>query len=293
MKESSRADYIKRINTVLDYIADNPEEELSIEKLAELSAFSPYHFHRIFKAFTNETVGIYQRRIRLEKSVFKLRYNPGKSITDIAFSLGFNSSSAFNRAFKNHFGQNPSEVREKLPDDNILNRNSENIQIDEHSPITSWKIENLNPYRVFVYRFTGSFYDGSVIDHWCKHIKNAHDKGIINEDSKYLGIVHDDPDITQEEKCRLDCCISTDSDLVSDIKVIPGGLHAIFHFEGDGVKDTFRAYNWIYGQWFPGSGFEPGETPGYNNYYDFNRGDQPSIDSQVRYYICIPVNRVN
>jgi len=46
--------YLQRINLVIDHITSNPADHLSLDALAKLAAFSPFHFHRIFKSVTGE-----------------------------------------------------------------------------------------------------------------------------------------------------------------------------------------------------------------------------------------------
>lgn len=82
-------EYIARINRVLDYIEAHLAESLTLEELAAISCFSPFHFHRIFRAFIGETVGQYISRLRLEKAATLLFSAPEKSITAIAARLRF------------------------------------------------------------------------------------------------------------------------------------------------------------------------------------------------------------
>jgi AraC family transcriptional regulator len=48
--------YIQRINAVVSHIRENLDDDLSLDTLARVAGFSPFHFHRIFKAITTETV---------------------------------------------------------------------------------------------------------------------------------------------------------------------------------------------------------------------------------------------
>jgi len=289
MKDSSKNNYHNRINRVIDYIGDHLDEELSLEKLAQISYFSIFHFHRIFRALVGESIGSYQLRLRLEKSVYMLRFNPSKSITDIAFSLGFNSSPAFNRAFKNLFNITPSEERKSIP----YNKKQFSLQKYTKSPfIKVWEVKYLPSILVYFYRYVGSYSKNAVREEWCNHIKKASEQGIVNEKTRYYGIVHDDPDITDDDKCRYDCCISIDKMSLSDTKEINGGKFAIFHFEGNPVEDTFNAYQWIYGKWFPENNYEPDDRLGYNDYYDFQKGTEFTEKSVVRYNICMPIKDI-
>ncbi|MEZ5083850.1 MAG: AraC family transcriptional regulator [Bacteroidales bacterium] len=98
-KISTKQDYIERINKVLHYIHTHLDEKLEIETLAAQAYFSPYHFHRIMRAHINEPLMTYIVRIRLETAAnFILHSN--MSIKDIAYTMGYDVPSSFNKAFK-------------------------------------------------------------------------------------------------------------------------------------------------------------------------------------------------
>ena len=84
-----REEYTSRINRVIDYIEKNTDKGLSLESLAKVAIFSPFHFHRIFRAMVGETLNQFIQRIRIEKAAAQLIVNPKKSITEIAFDCGF------------------------------------------------------------------------------------------------------------------------------------------------------------------------------------------------------------
>jgi AraC family transcriptional regulator len=62
----NRLEYEKRANRVIDHIRDHLGEALSLAELARVAAFSPFHFHRVFKALTHETLFGYVQRLRIE-----------------------------------------------------------------------------------------------------------------------------------------------------------------------------------------------------------------------------------
>ena len=109
--QNERREYESRVNRVLDYIDRSLEKKLSLEELARVASFSPFHFHRIFKCMVGETLNDYIRRIKLEKAANILAHNERTSITEIAFDCGFSSSAVFARAFKENFGMSASEWR--------------------------------------------------------------------------------------------------------------------------------------------------------------------------------------
>src|SRR5512136_1569096 len=94
---SARAVYVSRLNKVIDYIHANLEQPLSLNVLASVAGFSPFHFHRIFKSLVGETLGDYIQRARLEKSANMLLNGPRDNILEIALSCGFSSAAIFSR----------------------------------------------------------------------------------------------------------------------------------------------------------------------------------------------------
>ena len=69
-------EYIYRINRVIDFIEANIDKELTLEKLSEVANFSPFHFHRIFSAFTGETLNGFIKRKRIERAASILLSEP-------------------------------------------------------------------------------------------------------------------------------------------------------------------------------------------------------------------------
>jgi AraC family transcriptional regulator len=112
MKPSPQSEeYRARIHRVQDFIERNIQETLSLEALAKVACFSPFHFHRIFSAMTGETLGQFIARVRIEKAAMKLTANPKLSITTIALECGFSGSAAFARSFNETFGMSASTWR--------------------------------------------------------------------------------------------------------------------------------------------------------------------------------------
>jgi AraC family transcriptional regulator len=96
--------YLQRINAVISHVREHLHDELTLESLARVAGFSPFHFHRVFKSITEETVSDMVVRLRLERAAVLLRASPELSITQAAFESGFQSGAVFSRAFKKRFG---------------------------------------------------------------------------------------------------------------------------------------------------------------------------------------------
>ena len=100
IQERSRIEYHSRINRVMDFIDRNLEQPIELKDIAAVANFSPFHFHRIFTFLIGETPTDYIQRLRMEKAAWKLQKDPFPSITEIAYSCGFGSTSLFCRTFK-------------------------------------------------------------------------------------------------------------------------------------------------------------------------------------------------
>jgi AraC family transcriptional regulator len=108
---SSCREYERRINRDIDHVQAHLADDLTLEQVARVAAFSPFHFHRIFEAITGETLSAFIRRVRLERAAGALSLLPEASILEIALSYGFSSAATFARAFRAHFGMSATQWR--------------------------------------------------------------------------------------------------------------------------------------------------------------------------------------
>lgn len=92
-------EYTERFMFVCDYIREHCNENLTLEKIADISGFSKFHFSRLFKQFTNVSYYKYLNKKRIEYAE-KLLVDKELTITEIALQCGFSSLSAFIRMFK-------------------------------------------------------------------------------------------------------------------------------------------------------------------------------------------------
>src|ERR1700759_5043047 len=79
-RKAHPGDYSTRMHRVLEYIDRHLDETLELQSLARVAHFSAFHFHRIFFAWTGETLGAYLRRRRLEIAASRLAGQPKLTI---------------------------------------------------------------------------------------------------------------------------------------------------------------------------------------------------------------------
>ncbi len=96
-----------------EYIRKNRAESLSLTDVAKASGASVFHFCKVFKKSTGLKFTDYVARVRLEDAKAEL-LNPNRRISEIAYDVGFQSLTQFNRMFKRVFGQSPTEFRARL-----------------------------------------------------------------------------------------------------------------------------------------------------------------------------------
>jgi AraC-like DNA-binding protein/DNA gyrase inhibitor GyrI len=99
-----------QVTKAIIFIKENLAKKISLSEIASHSGSSQYHFIRVFSAYTGETPFNFIARERIAKSLhLLLKFD--QSITQTAHTLGFDSSSSFNKTFKKLTTLNPSEFR--------------------------------------------------------------------------------------------------------------------------------------------------------------------------------------
>jgi AraC-like DNA-binding protein/ligand-binding sensor protein len=96
-----------------EYIKQHKMEPLSLAAVAQASGASVFHFCKVFKKTTGLKFTDYVARVRLEDAKTQL-LNPSRRISEVAYDVGFQSLTQFNRMFKRIFGQSPTEFRTHL-----------------------------------------------------------------------------------------------------------------------------------------------------------------------------------
>ena len=95
------------------FIAENHEEHLSLGQVAKAVNTSTFHFCKLFKKATGLNFTDYVSRLRVEKAK-NLLLNLNLRVGEIAYQVGFQSLTHFNRVFKRITGQSPTTYRDQL-----------------------------------------------------------------------------------------------------------------------------------------------------------------------------------
>ncbi|HEY7437171.1 MAG TPA: GyrI-like domain-containing protein [Methylomirabilota bacterium] len=268
--DPNRLEYEKRVNRVIDHVRDHLAEELPLERLARIALFSPFHFHRVFRAVTGETLAAFVQRLRLERAAVSLIHHPDQSVLAVALDHGFSSAAGFARAFRSRFGMSATAWRaggarrwskRRKP---VRKPGKAKPRGKGHSAPMRVVVQELPGYRVAYMRHVGPYGAGGIPALWTSLRQWMRTRDLVEADALRIGIGHDDAWVTPPEKCRYDACVvvppSFPGDRLVNLIDLPGGRYAVSRYTGTAHRIT-HAWDALYRSWLPDSGYEPDDRP--------------------------------
>lgn len=273
------------INQAINFIFEHLDEEITVDDVARHCGYSKYHLMRMFKEDTDEAIYQFMKRIRLERSAWKLKVEKEKSITEIGVNYGY-SSSNFATAFKKHLNMSPMDYRRKSEQIVQQSSFSHGISLDQLERTENLlTIEWLNSFLVVYERKKGNYHDMSK--EWCAFIKKY--EKLASSDTVYVDCTIDDPSITDENSCMYELCqtISPHHPVLKENTGIlthsfEGGKYAVYHFKGF-PQFMFMVYQEIFCRWLSRTGNQMDERPIFDIYRNVRSDGYMEID------ICFPL----
>lgn len=261
---------LERVNYAIDHVTRHLDAPLRLEDVAEVACVSPYHFHRVFKAVTGETLNAFVKRTRLERAVFLMSHANPPSLADVALACGFSGASDFSRSFRQHFGVPPSAFDARTWRDSgramlettvapsLLPR----LPAGDNPDGFEARIRSLPERYVAYIRVLKPFEHGNVPSAAARLVDWATAQNLAG--GQWLGYMWEDPDIVPLDKCRYDVGVE-----VPPSTPVPGGLGLqvfpamnVAEIVLDGPIDLEqRALDWLYGTWLPDSSYVPDHQP--------------------------------
>lgn len=277
MKESTLQYYKERLLRVLVHIQQHLDQPLSLEELAGCARVSPFHFHHVFTGMLGESPKSHIRRLRLERAATRLKHSR-QPVVQVAFEAGYETHEAFTRAFKSAFGVSPSLFRQRETPARAP-RAPSGIHYLEGKALTNFKttrpgdhkmnvtIKTMAPIWVAFMRHVGPYDQCGTA--WDQLLPALGKEGLIGADTQFIGVSHDDPEVTPPEKRRYDACVTVDASYAPrgaiGVQNIPGGEYAMLTHLGPYAK-LGESYGKLLGQWLPRSGRELRATPCFEIY---------------------------
>jgi AraC family transcriptional regulator len=262
LPDLANLDYVARVNRAIDHVTRNLAQPLKLDEVAKVAAFSPFHFHRIFRAMVGETLHDFVKRTRLERALY-LRSHSRQSLTEIALAVGFNSSSDFARSFKAHFGVSARafdlDAWRKARHEELMPKVARNGE-----GRFTVRLRELPARRVAYLRVFRPFEKDRVPRAAAKLVAWAKERGLAG--GQWLGYQWEDPDLVPLAKCRYDVGLEVPegvplSEGVSEQR-FPAMKVAELELKGS-LELEIRALDWLYGTWLPRSGFAPDHQPAF------------------------------
>lgn len=246
----------------MTYIRDNPAKDLHLEDLAAVAHSSPYHFHRIFKAVTHETVSFFARRARLERAAYLMKARPKRPLTDIALEVGYPALAEFSRAFKRQYGIPPSRWDRRTR----LNLAPQGQPQSDRESTRSFELEICNHEPAFlVFILMNTWFQVEVLKvGYARLTEWLTTKGIDWRDCPLVGMSWDHYETTPLDRVQYDLGfvlphpIETEPPFSSYRLPAFKAIHARCHGP---LQVVAEAWDHLYNDWFPSGRFEPRDLP--------------------------------
>lgn len=281
-------EYRERINRVIKAIIRNPDGDCTTDTLAGLAGISPFHFHRIFRALTGETMFAFVQRRKLLRAL-ELIDECRFTLTEIALECGFDSGSSLARAFRKHFNCTPTEYRRQhpallLPPPRPKAGRPDDVVVEirkapaRHALIVERKgmvDQNFNQAATDAFRvLTGA-------------IKRANAWPLIRE---RIGMCPDEAGMVPDKEARYQAGffhIGEPPSLSDEVRrvTIPDGKWIVSLHLGS-YETCWQSWNRLYRDWLPSSGFVARDTAPFEIYRNHPGTTSPN---ELETEIWIPI----
>jgi AraC family transcriptional regulator len=266
--------YERRLSRVTAYLHAHLDQDLDLNKLAEVACMSPYHWHRIYQAVHGESVVAAVKRLRLQRAATYLARS-AMTIDQIANLSGYPNLQSFTRTFSAVYGLPPARYRKE----------GSHIQFSPPSPTRSAlmypvEISSIPMTPVICVAHSGAYIGIAQAFETltgCASSRNLFDAG-----TRWFGVYLDDPASVAESELRSLACITQPAKLAPESLQVPlssaeiqGGKYAILHYKGP-YSDMAAVYQWLYGNWLPASGQEAADAPAFEEYLNNPRDTAPT-----------------
>jgi len=260
-KPETQIDYGRRVARVADYIAGHLDADLDVERLASVAHFSPWHFHRIYRETTGETVADTVRRLRLHRAAVELTRDDAP-LERVAKRAGYGTLAAFSRAFAADYGVPPGAYR-------LRGRLVPPAPARQKEPVIMYKVE-IAPFEGVRLAAVTHHGDYQEIGHAFERIYAwAGARGLLGPATRSIGIYYDDPETIAKKDLRSEAglVLAPDATLDSDVHAIdiPSMLCASVLHKGP-YAELEQPYRYLFREWLPQSGREAGDHPCFEEY---------------------------
>ena len=301
IKTTTKTEYQQRINVLVEYINNHLGEDVDLNKLAEISGFSRWHFHRIFAEFLGEPVGTFIVRMRVETAARLLRYTE-IPVKEIAYKVGYDVPSSLSKVFRQFYGISPNEYRN--------NKDYVIMEPNRIMPDMELKVEvkDLPGKQVAYIRLNGGYKEIDYLGTWMRLLQFAKEQNIQPLSFSPICLYHDDPFLQKRfpflpqygiflgahaqelpDKLHTDICMEVAPSVcpkgeIGTKKVLEGRFMVALY------KGTYQqlgaVYDTLYGKYLPEMGLSLREVPSGEIYLNDPRNTKPE-DLLTQIYVAV------
>lgn len=281
-------EWLNRLNAVISYLETHLEDEIDLTRAAQIACCSPFHFQRMFSYLAEVPFGEYIRRRRMTRAAADLQQK-GERVIDIALKYGYDSPTAFNRAFQGVHGIAPSEARKPGTVLKAFLPISFNIIIKGDVEM-NYRIEKKDAFRIVgvkaTYALNVEENFAQVPALWSKVMQNGQFMQIV-------GLANQEPNgilgVSSSMKGKaFDYFIAAASNMPVpdglDEFTVPACTWAIFTCIGPLPTAIQSLQKRIVTEWLPSSGFEYADAPDIEVYFE---GNQQAEDYQCEVWLPV------
>ncbi|WP_439616889.1 AraC family transcriptional regulator [Shinella sp.] len=265
------ASYEKRLSRVSAYIYDHLDEDIDLDRLAEIACLSAHHWHRVYRAVHNETLAATVRRLRLHRAAGDL-VRSDQTVRDIAARWGYPNLQSFTRTFAAHYGMPPARYRREGS-----HRAFEPQSGKEPTRMYDITIRTLPEQTLLGVPHAGSYMGiGKAFEALYGALFS---RNIFRPDMRMVGVFLDDPDLVAEDKLRSFACVTAKETVSAEAplvrRTLAGGDYAVLRHQGP-YANMGAAYRWLYATWLPASGRSIRDEVMFETYLNNPREVPPS-----------------
>ncbi|NMM62289.1 AraC family transcriptional regulator [Clostridium sp. P21] len=278
-------EWIERLNNAVNYIEENIKETIDLEEVSKIACCSTYHFQRMFAYIADIPLSEYIRRRRMSLAAVDLQ-SGNEKVIDISLKYGYDSPTAFNRAFKSVHRITPSQAREEGTILKAFPPISFKITIKGDSEM-NYRIEKKEEFRIVGvskpleaeieknFEIVPKMWETAAMNGTIPRIASMMEGMPIG----LLGV----SSCNESDNWRYYIAVASSKPIENDLEeyIVPDSTWAIFSGEGNG-QSIQELEKRIVTEWLPTSGYEYGNAPDIEVYLNAD-------PEHAKYEVWIPV----
>ncbi|WP_115554401.1 AraC family transcriptional regulator [Xanthomonas arboricola] len=289
--DSAVSSWQRGVERVIAHLQASIRNGAALPDLAELAGIahqSPYHFHRVYRALTGETVGHTVARLRLSQALHLLGSDDA-SVTEVALAVGYQTPQALARACRGALQASPTVLRSApaLRASKLQQLSTPATLANSPSAPLQVSVQTLEPFELVVLRKRGAFDDldrgfGRIVA-WAARA------GIVDSLQCLVGLPLSDHRDVPAHAHLFECGVGFDAVAMPaaplQLRRLDGGPHAVLRHVGSyaALED---ALDQLFAAWLPGSGYLLRDAPLHYLYLD---DPEETPEAILRADIRVPV----